>query len=96
MPATKAIAFTGTVEGESSHGLVRGAAVASIWPGERLWKKAWVCWRRPGQLTAVLATQFFSPAPRCARPGCPAGCSGAVEQLQAGMLRHGAGKVLKG
>jgi hypothetical protein len=39
-----------------SQGLVQGAAVASILSGERLRKKAWICYRRPGQLTAVFAT----------------------------------------
>lgn len=35
-----------------SQGLVRDAAVVSILSGERLRKKAWICCRRPGQLTA--------------------------------------------
>ena len=39
-----------------SQGLVQGAAALSIWPGERLRKKAWICLSRPGQVTAVLAT----------------------------------------
>jgi hypothetical protein len=30
--------------------------VASIWLGERLRKKEWICLSRPGQVTAVLAT----------------------------------------
>ena len=46
-----------------SQGLVQGAAVASIWPGERLRKKEWICRSRPGQVTAVLATSFCSAAP---------------------------------
>ena len=39
-----------------SQGLVQGAALASIWSGERARKKEWIFRRRPGQLTAVLAT----------------------------------------
>ena len=39
-----------------SHGLVKGAALASIWSGEQRRKKEWFFRRRPGQLTAVLAT----------------------------------------
>jgi hypothetical protein len=35
-------------------GLVRGAAVSSIWPGERLWKKKWICLSRPGQVTTAM------------------------------------------
>jgi hypothetical protein len=30
--------------------------MASIWLGERLREKEWICRRRPGQVTAVLAT----------------------------------------
>jgi hypothetical protein len=37
-------------------GLVQGAAVSSIWSGERLRKKEWICRSRPGQVTAVFAT----------------------------------------
>jgi hypothetical protein len=36
--------------------------VASICSGERARKKERICRSRPGQLTAVLATQFFSAA----------------------------------
>ena len=32
--------------------MVRDAAVVSILSGERMRKKAWICCRRPGQLTA--------------------------------------------
>jgi hypothetical protein len=39
-----------------SQELVQGAAVASIWLGERLRKKAWIWRSRPGRLTTVLAT----------------------------------------
>ncbi|SPL88138.1 unnamed protein product [[Actinomadura] parvosata subsp. kistnae] len=32
------------------------------WSGERARKKAWICLRRPGQVTAVLAMNAFSAA----------------------------------
>ena len=36
--------------------------MASIWPGERLRKKEWICRSRTGQVTAVLARWFVSAA----------------------------------
>nr|WP_028931134.1 hypothetical protein [Pseudonocardia asaccharolytica] len=46
----------------ASQGLVQGAAVVNSWSGERARKKVWICLRRPGQPTAVLATKFFNAA----------------------------------
>jgi hypothetical protein len=36
--------------------------VVRFWSGERLLKRAWICRRRPGQDTAVLARKVFSAA----------------------------------
>ena len=37
--------------------------MSSIWPGDRLRKKEWICLRRPGQVTAVFGDVVLQPGP---------------------------------
>src|SRR5262249_11015498 len=61
----------------------------SIWPGERVRKKEWICLRRPGQVGRRCWPRSSSARPRCVRPGCRGGCSGRRRAAVGGRAPEG-------